>query len=67
MFDNGFHYNPSGLNVHKLYICTVMYRYMKTYVLHIFIIFSFCLFVGRLGGAMMLGKLPVPGRPTILD
>ena len=22
--------------------------------------------VGRLGGAMVLGKLPVPGRPTIL-
>ena len=26
-----------------------------------------CLPLGRLGGAMVLGKLPEPGRPTNLD
>ena len=31
----------------------------------IFVIFGFFLKGGWSGGAMMLGKLPVPGRPTI--
>ena len=32
---------------------------------HLSFLSSFSLFWGWSGGAMMLGKLPVPGRPTI--
>ena len=28
------------------------------------LIFDFIMLAGRSGGAMVLGKLPVPGRPT---
>ena len=44
---------------------SVVYFILCFVTVYLYYIYSFCEIVRWAGGAMVLGKLPVPGRPTI--